>query len=287
MKFLIVIWTVFTATLAVWWWILGLRLVQMQESLPGVNHAVLESMHRMFMAEGSVLVLLIIAGGAALGASVWKIRQQNQALREFFASFTHEVKTSLTNLRLQTELMQEEDGGAGNLALQRLLQESQRLELQFENSLQLAQGDSSRVFLEDVDLRHFLASLAEHWPTLKVKIDMHGRSHLRADRRALEIIFRNIFQNALMHGEAQNVQISGKELEGWLEVRISNDGKIFRGDRRQLGKMFLRQEGSSGTGIGLALVQRLMSRLGGRTAFDVTDQSRLEIGLFFPRGASL
>lgn len=287
MKFLILGWTAFTTTLAIWWWILGLRMVNALSVLPGANLDQIQSQHWMFMTEGTVLVALIIFGGCALGFSTWKVGQKNLQMREFFATFSHEVKTSLTNLQIQAEVMEEENNNPEmKQPLRRLMQETRRLSLQLENSLWVAQGSKGKVFNESLDLKNFLTDLSQHWPGLEVEVKGLSKPVLRTDRRGLEIIFRNLLQNALIHGEASKVEVQAQETPDRMMLKVRNNGTPFNGEQSLLGRMFARQNHGSGTGIGLALVQRLMNRLGGEANFKLTNGNHLEVTLAFARGVS-
>ena len=70
----------------------------------------------------------------------WRDAKRTRSLQAFFASLTHELRTPLTSIRLQAESIS--DGLADHPEqkdfLQRLLEDSQRLELQVERVLELA-----------------------------------------------------------------------------------------------------------------------------------------------------
>lgn len=264
-------WLVFSVALAIWWLIFGLQQSQRLSELaadaaPSVESQIVKEIgrqHRMLMSEGITLVILLLGGGAAL---LWSIRNDQRRARqvqEFLGAFTHDLKTSLSSLRLQAEALDEDlkDSGQSRIA-RRLVKDTVRLELQLENSLMLAAPDSeSPLLLERIDLADVLSRLGHQWPELSVSIE--GDSFVSADRRALDSIFKNLAQNAVVHGRASKVTIDIQRRGPWTNVIFKDDGRGFHGELSRLGKMFERHTSTSGSGLGLSLAMKLAKRIGG------------------------
>lgn len=287
------VWLVFTLALASWWMIFGLsQLQEIRESslskTPMEMSMSIERQHRMLLSEGSVLLILLLGGGSALLYNILVESRRARQVEEFFASFTHDLKTSLASLRIQTESLRDDlesapgysASGQGKL-LARIMSDAGRLETQLENALFLADADKSSMLLEPVSVRDLVQSLAHLWPRMVIRV--HGDVEVLADRRALESIIRNIAQNSSRHGQANclDVYCEGGRV---ARLRFEDDGRGFSGNVRRLGEIFSRQTGLSGSGIGLYLVARLVERLGGRAKVETeTDQKthgfRIEIEL--------
>ena len=152
-----------------------------------------------------------------------------------------------------------------NENLRRLLRDVARLELQLENALVLAQSERGKLFPEEISLRKMLDSLRPHWPDLEIKLEQDAS--LVADQRALECVFRNLFQNALVHGHASSVLIRLKAMESGVLVQVIDNGKGFEGNLETLGAAFVRHTTRSGSGIGLYLSRILTTRMGGKISF--------------------
>jgi len=272
-----VVWLVFSVTLACWWVIFGLEQIdritllygqltgQMDSSAPSSMASEIARRHRMLMSEGATLIVLLIGGGVALLWHVLTETRRARAFKEFFAAFTHDLKTSLSSLRLQVESLEED---AGNTKLMtRLVKDTVRLELQLENSLLLASPeDNARFFLESIRIENVLQPMIQQWPDLNISII--GDASVWVDQRAIESIFKNLFQNALIHGRATQVEVKVSELEsGNALVRVSDNGRGFKGDLSRLGRIFERHGSSSGSGLGLYLARSLAARLGGKMHF--------------------
>lgn len=269
-------WTAFTVALAGWWMVLGLRLVQIQ--FPTESEELLRY-RRMLTQEGIVLIIMLIVGGGALFISLIFLKRQNERIRSFFATFTHELKTPLTNLRIQTEILKENSKGSNQAStINRLAAEGVRLELQLENSLFLADAGQGPLFFEKVDLKDLIENVGLSWSQLKV--NLNGNALIRGDRRALEAIFRNLFQNAVYHGKSTEIYLLAEAVAGKIQVTISDNGQGFKGSAEQIGKLFDRTNSKSGTGVGLWLINNLMQRMDGLSRHDIAN-GRLQTTLQF------
>jgi hypothetical protein len=81
-----------------------------------------------------------------------------------------DLKTSLARVQLQAEGLREDwPEPPGQEALDRLLHDTVRLQIQLENSLLVAQPDG-RLLSERIDAANAIARLAQDWPELQVRV---------------------------------------------------------------------------------------------------------------------
>src|SRR5947209_18190808 len=127
---LVALWVVFTVTLAGWWLTFGLRQLDLinQSKLEGATQ--LQRHYQMLMWEGGILIASLIGGGLALFYYARREQKRHAQVEEFFAAFTHDAKTSLASLRLQAESLKEDLGSKPSPLLDRLLQDTLRLQIQ-------------------------------------------------------------------------------------------------------------------------------------------------------------
>ena len=275
-----VIWLVLTVALAIWWMIFGIqqikRFVGIQRAAnPAIGESIsIEIMrqHRMLVSEGSTLITLLLAGGAALLYFIFSEVRRARRIQNFFAAFTHDMKTSLASLRLQAESLEEDlKDVAQNKIARRLVKDTVRLELQLENSLLLASPEDSLLLIEPCDIHDVLQPLMHHWPELEIVV--RGDGIVQGDGRALESIFKNLFQNSVVHGRANRLDVMVETGDpGYLRIRVQDNGRGFSGDRSKLGEMFRRHASTSGSGLGLYLARNLTLRMNG--IFEITDGSQ-------------
>lgn len=274
---LVGVWLGLTFSLSSWWMVLGMRQADALVQAAGTSQAIALRQHRMFFWEGLFLLTFVTVGGGALAYSTYYDQRRNSELRRFFSTFTHELKTSLTSLRLQAEILEEDPRNSANENLQRLLRDVVRLELQLENALILAQGEKAKLILEDIPLKKTVQALSVHWPHLKVEITRDAR--VKADHRALECILKNLFQNACVHGGAQVVNVEPEAKDGRISIHVKDNGKGFKGDPELLGKEFVRHTTRSGAGIGLYLSRKLAQSMNGQLRLTASPPSGLEAHL--------
>ena len=258
------VWVVFTVALSSWWLIFGLSQARLLGALEGPDAAQVGRVTRMLVLEGSVLVALLVAGGVAMLAAIRREQQRRRDLRAFFMAFTHDLKTSLTSLRLQAEaLRQDLPQASANPNLQRMLKDSVRLQLQLENALALATADGT-VFIEAIELRVLMDYLREDFPELAIEVT--GDARVRADRRALESILRNLLQNAVVHGRATRVTLAlRRATSGAIQIVVTDDGAGATVDLTTvLDRPFVRPTMTSGSGVGLYVCGRLVSQMQGQ-----------------------
>lgn len=277
------VWFVFTFSLVSWWWIYSL--LRSQEITPK------GSAQRMFVWEGSILLGAILVGGIALIIFTYRDQKRHERLRFFFSTFSHDIKTSIARLRLQAEVLEEEQSAQSNPVMQRLIKDIQRLDLQLENSLLLANVEDGKLLDEEVSLGSLFDDLRNDFPDLSIELEKEA--FIIGDRRALLSVFRNLLQNSVLHGKATAIRIKVIPMnDRQLELHIEDNGLGFKGDASRLGSELLISTDSRGNGIGLLLTKRLVQKMKGRIQYKSKEHSGFESVLFlnghihgYPKGA--
>src|SRR5688572_9002628 len=216
----------------------------------------------MLVLEGAVLVLMLCGGGFAMLRAIRREQRRSREQREFFMAFTHDLKTAITSLRLQAEALREDlPDAAENPNLQRLLKDAVRLQLQLENALALTTADGA-VFIEAIDVRRLVDYLREDFPDLAIEIT--GDARVRADRRAIESVLRNLLQNAMVHGRRVSLDLR-RSSTGAIEIVVTDDGNGAAVDlSTALDRPFVRPTSTSGSGVGLYVCGRLLQQMHGQ-----------------------
>ena len=262
LEYLATAWLILTVSMATWWLIYGLHQIErLHELMPEMSQSLMSQKH-MLIWEGLVWIVLLIFGGLWLLTLIFREKQRHNKVREFFAVFNHELKTSLSSLRLQAECLQEEMAGQNSKYLDRLLHDSIRLQLQLENSLMMAVENSLQAVISKVDVAVLLKKLSERWPQIQFKVSFDS-APVMADEKLLESVLSNIIHNAVQHGKATEIRFDKSEKDGSCEITFADNGKGFSGSRKNLGVLFQRATSKSGTGIGLHIVKVLLSSMGG------------------------
>ena len=260
------VWVALTVSLASWWLVVGLNLTRQLNG--GAGDALpAASLRRMFIWEGAVFIGLLLAGGIAMVLAIRREHQRRHALETFFMSFTHDLKTAIASVQLQAEgLLEDWPDRAPRAPLERLANDTVRLQIQLENSLFVAQPDG-RLLAEHIPAGEAIARLARDWPDLDVRVA--GEATVQADARAFDAIIRNLLQNAVVHGGARRVDVSLTNGDaGRVRLQVLDNGRgVPAGLVPQLGQPFTRGGSTSGSGVGLFVCRQLASRMGGTLTF--------------------
>ena len=270
-----VVWLVLTVSLAGWWMNIGLSVMS-------------ERLHRMFVWEGAAFIALLVAGGVVILVAIRREQQRRESLETFFLSFTHDLKTSLASVQLQAEqLLEDWPHDVSRGPLDRLLNDTLRLQIQLENSLFVAHPDG-RLLTERVQASTAIARLAQDWPGLAVEV--RGDACVIADARGFDAVLRNLFQNAVVHGGATHVTVHVAPQPGTSIVRLTvvDDGRGVPAEAFEtLGLPFSRSGPTSGSGIGLFVSRQIIDRMNGAMRFvrPDADHRGLTVVLDLPGGA--
>jgi signal transduction histidine kinase len=256
-----VLWFLFTFAMVAWWWVFSLQQLDLMAS--EVPREKYESLRRMLLWEGPILLAFILGGGSALLTLTNRERRRSLQLRMFFSNFSHDLKTSISRLRLRTELLAE---NSRSPELQQLIQEASRLDLQLENSLWVAKGEEQSLSSQQISLSEVIGQLRGEWPDLEIELQKNAT--IQVDPVAIRSVLRNIFQNSWLHGEAQKVKITPESLaENKVVLHIQDNGKGYKGSLTQLGKELRSSMDHESNGIGLYLTRFLVEKMSGHIQF--------------------
>lgn len=243
---------------------------------------------RMLIGEASAYFVLLAGLTGAMIWLYWRDRRRARALQAFLASVTHELKTPLTSIRLQAESLGETV--PRNALIERLLEDTSRLEAQVEKTLELARLEGGgALMLQPLPIVSWLERFragTEGSQDLVVDVDASGPAQhalVLADPSALLVIFRNLLENTRRHSQTTpaRAHVSLALEAPHLRVGFIDEGRGFSGDSGRLGSLFFRGAGSHGAGVGLYLIRTLMDRMGGRAVFNASPGRGFETQLYF------
>lgn len=223
----------------------------------------------MLVWEGFAMFLSIVIGGCALIYYIYREMREGKRLQQFFAAFTHEIKTPLASARLKGEILKERIRDPENISLiNKMLTDVGRLSVRLENSLFLADEGKGKPFIEEVSIHSVVSALNDYWPDLVIRCS-EGCT-VFGDRRIMDTVIANLLQNAVIHGKATEVTVSRETCGDKDNLTFQDNGNGFSGERVKLGDLFGRHYAGSGSGIGLYLVKQLIGRVGGKVYFPET-----------------
>ncbi|HMD78139.1 MAG TPA: ATP-binding protein [Terracidiphilus sp.] len=166
-------------------------------------------------------------------------------------------------------------------------QESEKLDDIMGDLIEVAELDTGkREFkLERLRPLQFLSEARDRYcdeaARKRIRVDVKAYADLsvvQADRRALRSILDNLLSNALRYTQAEGeILLAAEEVKNFVQFTVRDTGRGIETER--LSTIFDRFNtfSESGSGLGLALVRRLVESLGGQIAVE----SRLGLGTTF------
>lgn len=289
---LTLLWVFMLLGLGSWWLFLVFKL---HSTMSELNLPELGNQSRflnMMRWEGSFFFIFLVLLGGSLFIMYFRDMKKSKAMQAFFSSLSHELKTPLASMRLQAEVIKDmiedetHDHDTLSNLTKRLIDDTHKLESELEKSLQLSRIEQDApLTLTQVSLERFLKRQEQKFQTL-LKIEHEVSSdakEIMADELALNMIFRNLFENTLRHNKSAHKVLIKVQKDGpFVEVLYDDFGIKFKGDESHLGELFYKFDSTKGSGIGLYLIKNLMRKMQGD--FEIINEARLQFKLTFKAG---
>ena len=203
----------------------------------------------------------------------------NKELEAFSYSVSHDLRAPLRSIDGFSQAILEDYGDKldeqGKDYIKRVRIATQRMGQLIDDLLRLSRLSRAELHIEQVDLsslaRTMMKTLQNTEPSRKIKITIQNQIHTSGDKKLLEILFENLLENAwkftsnTMHPAIK----FGETMKDHERVYyIQDNGAGF--DMAYADKLFIpfqrlhSVDEYPGTGIGLAIVSRIVHRHGGR-----------------------
>lgn len=273
---------IFILLLGAWWLYLVFKLaIKLQfANIPSLDGNLL----KMIQWEGLTFFGLLVSVAFALFYFFYQDHKKTKALHSFFASLTHELKTPLASIKLQSEVLNDfiehaeitlEQKTKITKYTKRLVQDSSRLESEMDKHLQLSRLErNGGLNLVPVELKPFLQNELKRFSNLEIEINSSHEDLVLIDEMAFSIIIKNLIENSTRHNPNLNkITIEINNINDAIEMTYTDHGINFNGDLKELGKLFYKFNSPKGSGIGLYLIKSLIKKMEGK--FIIKNESSL------------
>ena len=215
----------------------------------------------------------------ALERNVSELRALNDELGAFAYSVSHDLRAPLRSIDGFSQILLEDKGAAlgddGRKHLDRVRAAATRMGLLIDDMLLLSRLTRDEMNPRSVDLtllaRSVVDDLRAREPQRAVEFETNGALPATCDERLIRVALTNLLGNSWKFTRARepaHVSFGGETHDGEAVFFVKDDGVGF--DMRYADKLFgafQRLHNTSefeGSGIGLATVQRIVHRHGGR-----------------------
>jgi signal transduction histidine kinase len=198
----------------------------------------------------------------AFNETVTKLSRLLRSQGEFVVDASHELRTPLTALRLRLEsLPPSRDRDAA-------MHEADRLRDLVDGMLTLARADAGTEASTRVDASGLMRERVEAWLPLAEEhrvalvAELDGPLPVRAAPGRLAQVLDNLLANALEASpDGGTVRLSARAEFPWVELHLSDEGPGLSPEQREraFDRFWRAGSGAGGSGIGLAIVRRLVA----------------------------
>ena len=223
---------------------------------------------------------------AELRRSNAELAQRNTELDGFVYTASHDLRAPLTGI---------------SSIVQWILEDDRALAAESRERLGLIQGRIERMKQLLTDIRDYarsdrdplptgvpvsaaalianLAALAHVPPGFSIHADS-SLEQVQVQRVPLEQVLHNLISNAIKHHDrpAGTVTVSVEQTARWLRFSVIDDGpgipEEYRESIFEMFKTLKPRDAVEGSGMGLALVRKIVGRVGGRCGVDSTGEQR-------------
>jgi signal transduction histidine kinase len=214
-----------------------------------------------------------------------QLEATNQELESFSYSVSHDLRTPVRAIDGFSQAVLEDFGPhlpeEGRRFLRTIRHSAQHMGALIDDLLAFAQLKRQELRKRPIDIdelvREALTELGAPWPDRQVALHLGSLPIRSGDRALLKQVWLNLLSNALKYTRkcAQaEIEVGSVKIDGADAFYVRDNGTGF--DMRHAGKLFTvfqrfhRAEDYEGTGVGLAIVKRIVERHGGRVWADAT-----------------
>ncbi len=198
------------------------------------------------------------------------------------AAMSHDLKTPLTRLRLQVEMLED------TVAQTRLSKQLDEMESMVHGALALFRGLDDNEAFTPLDMNEMLVTLQAEFAEMNAKVSIEGRAtrSILGKPQALRRCLTNLIANAVKFGTQATVVVEDGPA---LVIRIRDDGPgIPESELERVFEPFYRLESSrnrdtGGTGLGLSIARDVVQAHGGSLVLANLPVHGLEATLTLPR----
>ncbi len=204
----------------------------------------------------------------------------NKELEAFTYSVSHDLRAPLRSIRGFSQMLLKDYAPQldeeGNRLLSRVIHNANQMGQLIDDLLDFSRIGRKELFISRINTKNqvmeVINEITDHEQMRKQQIHLAALPEMKGDQNMLKLVWANLISNALKYSrdkEDPKIEIGGKTENGRAVFYIKDNGVGF--DMKYSDKLFnvfqrLHNKATfEGTGVGLALVHRIVSRHNGVT----------------------
>lgn len=205
-----------------------------------------------------------------------------EELDAFSYTVSHDLRTPLSSIRCYSEIIQEEYGKEFNddarELFQKITESTERMQRLIRHILYYSRMGRADFAMQPVEMKPLLENIREDLLVANkdrsIRIDIGDTPSITGDSTMIHQVFSNLLSNSAKYTQRVPeavIQVNGQQTDGEVVYSVVDNGIGF--DMKHAGKMFdlfKRLENArefEGTGVGLAIVKRIVNRHQGKIWF--------------------
>lgn len=231
------------------------------------------------------------------------LKSKNDELENFVYIVSHDLKSPLRNIGSFSQLIRtkiQKDDLESVAEYSGVIENniSQMAEL-LDDLLEYGSVGKTTSSFSEIDPRSTLSAVIqnnfknEDHKAVEFTLKENFPEHLIADQKQISLLFQNLIENALKynHSKLKKVEIGYDSVNGFHKIYVQDNGIGIRAeDEEQVFKMFKRLhsgEDFEGTGIGLAICQRIAENHQGSIQFKSKENEGTTFSIELPTNLAL
>jgi PAS domain S-box-containing protein len=222
-----------------------------------------------------------------------QLERSNERLQEFAYILSHDLQEPLRMVESYVDLLEIELEGDLDEETREYMEfaadGAERMRSMIDGLLQYSRVESSGSDFEETDVTEILEGVSRD---LQLKLDstnsdlnVEDLPTIKADSDQVSQLFQNLIKNAIEHGgEDTTIDVMGEETAEGYEFVVSDDGPGIPPEQQdRIFRLFDKGQSSDGTGIGLAICERIVNRHGGTIDVESTLGSGTTVHIAFEK----
>jgi PAS domain S-box-containing protein len=151
------------------------------------------------------------------------LTRQKKELSDFVHLMGHDIRNCLSSIEGYSDLLQENEQEK-EFVLEKINKQTEYLRKLLNRSIELADAGQTVEKSEKVNLNKLVDTIGAITIPQNIKLNHDPLVAVKADKEKLSQIFKNLFENAVIHGKPSQISVTSKLLENEIALCIENDG---------------------------------------------------------------